>query len=185
MALKKLQRLQRDYELDLDDELIEKRQTGHNLRELRDYVNHRIATTAVTGTPISGDQVYRVITEDVTEQERRDIATRLTDYDIDLAKIERDFISHEGVRTYLKDELDAEPEQEKITTGDVRNTIQWSAKRHQNIIRNQLERLAAEEQQFSLGAGVRIEIDVDIVCEGTNTIYGLTEFLHSDGCDHP
>lgn len=182
MALKKLERLQRDYDLELDRELAKRRRNGANLRELRDYVNQQVATAAVTGTPVAGEQVFRVITEDVTEQERQDIATRLDEYDVKLQEIEKDFISHEGVRTYLKSELEVEPEQQTLTVSDARQAIAWSAQRHRSIVRSRLERLAADSENFSLGEGIRIEVDVDVICEDSGDIYTLNNFLKSDGC---
>lgn len=109
-----------------------------SLRDLADYINITITREFFEDKPFSGEYVYRAITnsDDVSKQEQTDLRKRLREEDIPIEELERDWVGHMPVKSYLNRVLDIDTSRERTTrrpekaVSDIRRTVDY----HESVI---------------------------------------------------
>jgi hypothetical protein len=160
-----------------------------SLRSLADRFNERLLESAMddAGTSaVEGEvgNLYRLLTaDDVSSGNRIEARQRLEQNGVDIEQLERDFVTYQAIRTYLKEYRGATYEQK--SSGDrvetVVQTIQRLRSRTQSVAERSLDQLRNTDQ-LSLGE-FRIFVDISVLCEDCDTQYGVVELLQEGGCD--
>lgn len=160
-----------------------------SLRDLADMFNRRILDSALSaaGTAtVSGEveNLYRLLTaDDVSSGMRTEARARLERDGIDVDGLERDFVTYQAIRSYLKEYRDAEYERPSGTeqVESVVETIQRLRSRLRSITEGSLDRLRSTDR-LTLGS-FRLFVDVDVLCEDCGAQYGVVDLLERGGCD--
>lgn len=160
-----------------------------SLRDLADHFNRRLLENAMTATDMStvdGEvgNLYRLLTaDDVSSGMRLEARTRLERNGVDIDQLERDFVTYQAIRSYLKEYRGAE--YEKTSDADrienVTNTIQRLRARLRSVTEGSLEQLR-DTERLSLG-DFRLFIDIDVLCEDCGAQYSVLDLLERGGCD--
>lgn len=149
----KVSRVIDSYDLNgLGDELVTRWvDEGESLRALADEFNRRVLTGAMrdAGTnPIEGEveNTYRLLTGDDVSGGVRTEARRSLERDgVDVEQLERDFVSHQAVHTYLTKHRgvskETEPEDSAETLEKNQRTIQQLKGRTRAVTTNIIENL--------------------------------------------
>jgi len=161
-----------------------------SLRDLADYFNQQLLEAALsstdTGTIVDGEvaNLYRLLTaDDVSSGMRMEARTRLDRAGVDVEQLERDFVTYQAIRSYLKTYRDAEYEStsDEKTVENVLETIQRLRSRLQSVVEGGLTRLQSTDR-LTLGE-FRLFVDIDVLCEACGAQYGVVELLKRGGCD--
>jgi hypothetical protein len=160
-----------------------------SLRDLADYFNRRLLEAALSSTSaatIDGEvaNLYRLLTaDDVSSGMRTEARTRLERAGVDVAQLERDFVTYQAIRSYLKTYRGAEYEgtSDEESVENVRETVQRLQSRLQHVVENGLTRLRSTGR-LTLGE-FRLFVDVDVLCETCGAQYGVVDLLRRGGCD--
>ncbi|RLM53668.1 hypothetical protein DVK02_12520 [Halobellus sp. Atlit-31R] len=189
----KVARLIAEYGLDgLGDEL-EVRWTGDgvertSLRDLADYFNERLLEQALIDAGMSAlesdvESTYENLTnEDVSTGVRTDTRNRLEQNDVDVDKLESDFVSYQAIRSYLTEYRDAEyrrlSDEEKVEK-DLQS-IQRLMTRTLSVTEERIEKLRQtgriDVDEFE------VLLDVQVLCQNCGEQYSISEFLEQRGC---
>lgn len=189
----KVGRLIRTYELDGMSEDLEARwlgtgETQNSLRELADYFNHRLLRAVMNEagmSPLEGEaeNAYRLLTDDVSAGIRIQTRKRFEREGVDVDQLERDFVSHQAIHTYLtkyrnvqKDEATDENRIEKSA-----ETVQRLKNRLTAVTDNTLDSLQ-ETDRITTG-DIDVSVDVRAFCHGCGRQYEVRELLEAEGCD--
>ncbi len=164
------------------------RERRKSLRDLADLFNRRLLKARMTGAGMSTldgevDNIYRLLmADDVSSGTRVETRTRLERNGIDVDRLERDFVSYQAIRSYLKDYRDTEyVRDERDRTESVRQSIQRLRSRLRSVTETNLTQLR-DTGRLVLG-DYRLFIDVDVLCEDCGAQYGITELLERGGCN--
>lgn len=160
-----------------------------SLRALADRFNKRLLEAAVTDAGISTiegeiDNLYRLLTsDDVTRGTRTEARRSLEQGGVDIDRLERDFVTYQAIRTYLKEYRNAEYERttEHSRIDSVIETLQRLQSRTHSVAEKSLEQLAKTDQ-LTIGE-FRIFVDISVLCEGCNKQYGIVELLREGSCE--
>lgn len=160
-----------------------------SLRSLADRFNRRLLETAMDDVGMSAldgevDNLYRLLTDDETSSgNRTEARRRLEQNGIDIEQLERDFVTYQAIRSYLKDYRGATYNRETDATRveTVTETVQRLQSRTRSVAEKSLDQLK-KTGQLSLGE-YRLFIDVSVLCEDCNTQYGLVELLRDGSCE--
>jgi hypothetical protein len=160
-----------------------------SLRALADRFNERLLESAMDDAGMSAvegevSNLYRLLTaDDVSSGNRIEARRRLEQQGIDIEQLERDFVTYQAIRSYLKEYRDATYEhkspRDRVET--VVQTIQRLRSRTQSVAERSLDQLTNTDQ-LSLGE-FRIFVDISVLCEDCDTQYGLVELLQEGSCD--
>lgn len=189
----KVGRLIRTYELDGMSEDLEARwlgtgETQNSLRELADYFNHRLLRTVMNEagmSPLEGEaeNAYRLLTDDVSAGIKIQTRKRFEREGVDVDQLERDFVSHQAIYTYLtkyrnvqKDEATDENRIEKSA-----EAVQRLKNRLTAVTDNTLDSLQ-ETDRITTG-DIDVSVDVRAFCHGCGRQYEVRELLEAEGCD--
>lgn len=187
----KVARLLQEYDIeDLGAEL-ERRWTAdedrQSLRELAAYFNQRILERALEAAdvrPLDGEveNIYRLLTDDSSGADRTRIRRRLERDGLDVDAIEKDFVTYQAIRTYLKKHRGAEytPDETDPVEREITN-IQQLRGRVDSVTEGKLEQLRASGN-LELGT-FRTLVDVRVVCEDCNTQFSAIELLERGHCN--
>lgn len=190
----KVARLIEEYDLDGLGAELEARWTDDgddrmSLRDLADHFNRRLVDAALRDTgqaALDSDvaSVYGNLTDDdVSRGVRTDTRTALAEDGVDVDALERDFVTYQSIRTYLKEWRDAayeQPSDEEKRAND-RESIQRLLTRTLSVTEDRLEklrdtdRIAAEEFE--------VFVDAQVLCQRCGTQYAVAEFIDNRGCD--
>lgn len=189
----KVARLIAKYDLGKDyGERLENRWTAdgdgrESLRDLADRFNRRVlkaATDEAGITTVEGeiDNLYRLLTaDDVSSGNRTEARGRLEQNGLDVAELERDFVTYQAIRSYLIDVRGAEYEQDTTTDiGRADDVVGRLRSRTQSVAAENLERLV-EAGDVDLGE-FSLLVSIDVFCEDCNTKYEFAELLDEGGC---
>ena len=158
-----------------------------SLRDLADRFNRRLLRAAVDGanvTTVDGevDNLYRLLTDDdVSSGNRTEARGRLVESGLDVEQLERDFVTYQAIRSYLRDVRGAEYNHE--TTDSVSRTNEVVARlqsRTQSVAAQNLDRLV-DADEVRVGK-FDLLVNVDVFCEECNTKYDFTELLETGSC---
>jgi len=160
-----------------------------SLRDLADLFNERLLRSALSSAGVSTvsgevENLYRLLTDDdVSSGMRTEARTRLERDGVDVDRLERDFVSHQAVRSYLTKYRDAEYEgtSEEEQVEGVLDSIQRLRARLRSITESSLDRLRSTGR-ITLGE-FRLFVDVDVLCEECGAQYGVADLLERGGCD--
>ncbi|QIO22829.1 rod-determining factor RdfA [Haloarcula sp. JP-L23] len=190
----KVARLLDEYGLDEMGAELELRWTGDgyermSLRDLADYFNKQLLEQALRDAGQAAldsdvETTYRNLTaDDVSTGVRTDTRTRLEREGLDVESLERDFVTYQAIRSYLKEWRGAEyqkPSDEEKRAND-RESIQRLLTRTLSVTEDRIEklrdtdRIAVEEFE--------VFVDAQVLCQRCGTQYAVTEFIDNGGCD--
>lgn len=189
----KVERVIREYDLDgLDDDLVSfwtgEQDEQKSLRDLADLMNQRTLRAAMEEAgmnPLDGEaeNTYRLLTnDDVSSGIRTDTETSLERKGIDLESVQRDFVSHQAVHTYLTKYRDVEqPVEQRDQTEKTMEVIQRLDSRLAAVTEKNLENLRNTER-ITLGE-FNVLTNVQVFCEDCGTQYDVAELLTNEGCE--
>jgi len=160
-----------------------------SLRDLADYFNRRLLEAALSSADtatVDGEaaNLYRLLTaENVSSGMRTEARTRLERAGVDVEQLERDFVTYQAIRSYLKTYRGAEYEgtSDEESVENVRETVQRLQSRVQRVVENGLTRLRSTDR-LTLGE-FRLFVDIDVLCETCGAQYGVVDLLKRGGCD--
>jgi len=160
-----------------------------SLRSLADRFNRRLlqVTMAEAGmSTLDGEvsNLYRLLTDDdVSSGNRTEARRRLEQHGVDIEQLERDFVTYQAIRSYLKEYRGAEYERDTGTTRveGVVDTIQRLKSRVNSVATKNLEQLRKTDK-VTLGE-FRLFVEISVFCEDCRTQYGLVDLLQGGGCE--
>lgn len=160
-----------------------------SLRSLADRFNERLLESAIADAGMStvdGEiaNIYRLLTDDdVSSGNRIEARRRLEQHGIDVAELERDFVTYQAIRSYLKEYRDAQYEDDSQADRPekVIDTIQRLKSRTRSVAEQSLNQLHGTDR-ITLGE-FRLFIDVSVHCETCETQYEFAELVKRGGCD--
>jgi hypothetical protein len=160
-----------------------------SLRDLASLFNRRLLEVAMERAGMSAvdgevDNLYRLLTADtVSSGMQTEARTRLKRDGVDVERLERDFVTYQAIRSYLKDYRGAS--YERTTDADrinnVTDTVQQLRSRLRSVTKGSLEQLR-DTGRLTLG-DFRLFVDVDVLCEDCGAQYDVAELLARGGCD--
>ncbi|USZ73616.1 rod-determining factor RdfA [Natronosalvus halobius] len=162
-----------------------------SLRTLADRFNKRLLEAAMTAAGMStvdGEitNFYRLLTADnVSSGNQTEARQRLEQAGVDVDELERDFVSYQAIRSYLKEYREVEYARDTDTTRveTVTETLQRLKTRTTSVTESSLEQLR-NTNQITLGE-FRLFITINVLCEDCQTQYGVIELLRNGGCNCP
>lgn len=191
----KVARLLEKYDLgegvgaDLEERWTAEGDQRESLRSLAERFNKQLLRAAMTDDGISTldgevSNIYRLLTsDDVSSGRYLEARNRLKREGVDVDELERDFVTYQAIRSYLKDYRGAEYEHRSDETGrdTVAETIQRLKSRVESVTRTSLDQLHNGDA-VSLG-NFRVFVEVKVLCEDCGSQYGVVELLDRGGCD--
>ena len=190
----KVARLIDEYGLDgLGDEL-ESRWTAENaermsLRDLASFFNKRLLEEVLLEAGMSTldtdiERVYHRLTdEDVSPGVRTETRNRLNQNGVDVEKLEKEFVSYQAIRSYLKQWREASykrPSDEEKINNDL-ETIQRLMTRTESVAVDRIEQLRdtgrIDVDEFE------IFLSMQVLCQRCGNQYDVATFLEQGGCE--
>ncbi|UPV76760.1 hypothetical protein M0R89_21435 (plasmid) [Halorussus limi] len=161
-----------------------------SLRELADHLNQALLRTAMEDAgmnPLDGEveNFYRLLTDDETSAgNKTEAESTLRREGIAVEELQRNFVSHQAVHTYLTEYRDAEWESETGERQRVEKTLD-SVQRLQSrltaVSEQNLQKLSNKEL-ISVG-DFDIFVDVNVFCEDCGTQRDIVDLLTERGCE--
>lgn len=174
--------LEHQWTIDSDDRM--------SLRDLADYFNQQLLAEAMADAgmqPLSGEieNVYRLLTADhISKADRTRIRRRLERKSIDVEQLDRDFVTYQAIRTYLKDHRGAEYATDDRPRTDVEvENFQRIRGRTVTVTEGKLDQLVNGDH-ITLGE-FRVLVEINVFCEDCGSQYELIEVLEQGGCGCP
>ncbi|WP_255197787.1 rod-determining factor RdfA [Halorarius litoreus] len=188
----KVVRLLDEYGLgSLGDEL-ERRWTAEgddrmSLRALADYFNKQLLATAMAEVglqPLDGevDNVYRLLTGDVSGADRTRTERRLEREGVDVEGLRSDFLTYQAIRTYLKEYRGAE-----YATDDRERTVVEAENigrlrgRTAVVVESKIDQLR-DAGHLEIG-DPQTFVEVRVLCADCGGQYEIDELLDRGHCD--
>ncbi|MFC6837995.1 rod-determining factor RdfA [Halomarina ordinaria] len=174
-------RLERSWTAEGDERL--------SLRALADLFNERLLESAMRRAGLSTvdgevDNFYRLLTaDDVSSGMRTEARARLERDGVDVEQLERDFVTYQAIRSYLKEYRNAEYQgtSDEARVEGVADTIRRLTARLQSVTEGSLDQLR-RTGRLTLG-DFRLFVGVDVLCEDCGARYGVLDLLERGGCD--
>ncbi|WP_254533259.1 rod-determining factor RdfA [Natrinema gelatinilyticum] len=161
---------------------------SQSLRRLAEYFNKRVTEAALNETgeqPTNGfvANTYQLLTDDdVSSGERTSVRRNLERKGVDVDQLERDFVTHQAVHTFLTKGRDVSKVTESADRADrIRDTIQRLKSRVSAVTRTSVNQLAAA-RAITIG-DFNVLVDVTVVCQDCSAHKTIPELLSDDGCD--
>jgi len=190
----KVERLIEEYDLEGLETTLVARWTGEgeerwSLRDLADYVNERVLEAALLAAgeqPLDGEveNYYRLLEDDdVSAGARTEARSQIERAGVDVDALQRDFVSHQAVHTYLTDrqEVSYEGTSEAERLESARDTVSRLESRTETVAENTIGGL---ENAGILDLGeFSVMASVAVVCEECGTRYDLDTLIEQGGCD--
>lgn len=159
-----------------------------SLRDLAEYVNRQVLEAEMSAAgmqPLAGEveNIYRLLTDDdVGGADRTRTRRRLEREGIDIDALERDFLTYQAVRTYLKDHRGAEYVTDDRPRTEVEaENMQRIRGQTVSITEGKLEQLTKGEH-ITLG-NFRVFAEINVLCEDCGTQRAIGELLDRGGCE--
>lgn len=190
----KIARLLEEYELDGLGVELEELWTAEtdrrSLRELAAYFNQQLLKEQLKRTELQLvdseiENMYRLLTDDeVSSADQTRIRRRLEQNGIDVPELMTDFATYQAIRTYLKEDRNAEYQADTSDPIDREKTnIQQLQGRIVSVTDGKLDQLQSSD---NIEAGeFRTLVNIQVVCEDCNTQFDIFQFLEQGGCDCP
>lgn len=160
-----------------------------SLRDLADRFNRRLLEAALRDageSTLDGEvaNTYRLLTDgDASTGSQTEVRQRLERSGIDVAELERDFVTYQAVRSYLTEYRNAEyegPDAEQRRE-NLAETVGRLRSRTSSVIRSNLRQLR-DSGGLTLGE-FRLLVSVTVLCEECDQQYGVIDLLDRGGCD--
>lgn len=172
---------------DLDEQLRRERADADaSLRSLADLVNTQIlrAALATADADVVGDaeSVYGALTgESVPPERRADVRDQLQFAGVDVDDVESSFVSHQTVRSHLRECLSVDTGRDGVgTVEEGREVIEWARRRDEEIIDRTLSRLRRVDE-LAIGE-LEVTHAITVTCADCDDSYRVTELLDRGGC---
>lgn len=184
-----------EYGLDGFGEDLERRWLGldgerESLRDLADAFNREVLAASLEAAgeqPIEGEveNHYRLLTaEDVRSSARTQAETRLARNGISVESLERDFVSHQAIHTYLTEVRGATlPEDDTSPEATISNRLDAILRLRNRLVavtERSLESLA-EAGHLSLG-DFDVLVGITVYCSDCGASMDLTDLVDRGGC---
>ena len=160
-----------------------------SLRELAHYFNRRVLRAAMEragANPLDGEveNTYRLLTADDTDSGMRTQARMSLEREgLDVDALERDFVSHQAVHTYLTKHLDLSGPSDDDETRIAKAEDQiMRLKGRMNTITEEKIRRLADAGAIDVGK-FDVLVDVRVLCEDCGRQYDPGELLERRGCE--
>jgi hypothetical protein len=161
-----------------------------SLRELADYFNRHLLEASLDSGDIQhldGEiaNIYRLLTDDgISSADRTRVRRRLERDGVNVEELEKNFVTYQAIRTYLKEHRGAEytPDETDPIERE-RTNVQRLRGRMAAVTEGSLDQLRNSDQ-LDLG-DFRTLADIQVVCEDCNTQFDVVELLERGGCDCP
>ena len=190
----KVKRVIEEYDLtdmgrELEEYWLGEESRRYSLRELAEHLNRRILRSAMVDAGMSTmdgevENVHRLLTnDDVSEGVRTQARKNLEREGVDPERLERDFVSHQAIHTYLtkyrgvSHEATSDEDQMEKYTG----TIQRLGSRTTAVTETTLDRLD-ETGRITLG-DFDVLVDVRVFCRDCGSAYPVEELVENGGCE--
>lgn len=161
---------------------------SESLRSLADDLNRAVLRSALVDAgqqPVDGEvrNTYRLLTDDdVSSGDRTQLRRSLERQGVDVEQVERDFVTHQAVHTYLRKGRGAEKETDDGNRAErVGETIQRLRSRTVAVTESSLEQLR-NAGELTLG-DFSVLVSVTVVCSDCGTQQSVTDLLDAGGCD--
>ena len=191
----KVARVIDEYDLrGLDEELVERWTDDaerRSLRELATYFNETVLDAAMRDAgmnPLDGEveNAHRLLTDDeVSRGVKTQTRRQLEREGVDVDDLERDFVSHQAVHTYLTKHRDVRPPSSERTTADrvesAHETVRRLQSRSVAVTENTLEQLAVTDSLELEAFDVLVETQV--LCRDCGSVTTVDELLDEGGCE--
>lgn len=158
-----------------------------SLRELADYFNRELLRAAMTSAGIAVtehdiEHVYSALTDsDVSSEARVQKRRELEQDGVAVDELDREFVSHQAVYTYLRKYRGAEYENNRDRLESATETLQRLRSRTTAVTERTVETLANADR-ISVGS-FDVFVDVRIHCSDCSGDYGVVDLLKRGGCD--
>jgi hypothetical protein len=161
----------------------------YSLRELAVYFNQQLLRAAMERgglNPLDGEveNTYRLLTvEDASQGMRMQVRNRLQKHDIDVDRLQSDFVSYGTVNRHLKDCLGVEREPTETNDDPAENAAQRiAAVQHRTaaVTETTLSQLHATGDFTS--SDVDVFVDITVSCTECGMHATTREFIENDGC---
>lgn len=160
-----------------------------SLRDLAEKINVALVRRTLEEAgdePLDGEaeNVYRLLTDDeVSAGVRTQQRNQLERDGVDVEQLERDFVTHQSVYTYLTEALGiSKPdESDQVAVEKYEQRIQRLRSRTEAVTESSLTALEKSDQ-LSLGS-FDVTVDLRVFCEDCGTQYKLSELLREGACD--
>jgi len=186
-----------EYGLDGTGTELERRWTGEggesmSLRALSDWFNQRVLGAAMERAglrPLDGEveNTYRLLEGDEVSAGMREQTRRQLERDgLDLDRVERDFVSHQAIYTYLTDHRGVVHPSNREESPEERierelGKLDALVSRTTAVTEDTLSRLANAEV---IAAGdLDVLVDVQVSCSRCGVVASVTGFVDRGGCD--
>lgn len=169
------------------EELWTREEDRYSLRALAGHFNEQVLRAAMEDAgmrPLEGevDNTYRLLTDsDVSSGAQRQAERTLEREGIDVDELQRDFVSHQAIHTYLREHRGASQDSEQTPEErreKAKDTIERLRSRTEAVTANTLEGLARSDQlpveEFDVIADVRV------VDTKTGEAYDVDELLREE-----
>ncbi|MFC4551159.1 MULTISPECIES: rod-determining factor RdfA [Halorussus] len=160
-----------------------------SLRDLADEFNRELLGVAMAEAGMSSldgevENIYRLLTdEEVSSGMRTDARRRLDRNGVDVESLERDFVSYQAVRSYLKGvrqaEYDDSADEDRVEK--VAESVRRLQSRTVSVAEGNLDQLR-NAGDLTLGDS-RVLVDLTVLCEDCGDQYSYDELLERGGCD--
>ncbi|WP_411966251.1 rod-determining factor RdfA [Haloferax sp. YSMS24] len=184
----KVGRLIESYGLNGLGEELEQRWTADedadSLRTLADVFNHELLEAAAVdaGLDLLDGEIqtfYEALSDnDATGGERARARGRLERSGIDVDGLQRDFVSHQAIHTYLTSYRGASKERKR---SDPTERVQRLRGRLAAVTESALDSVANQDD-FVVGSP-EVLVDVQVFCADCGTQYGFDELVERGGCE--
>jgi hypothetical protein len=170
----------------LDDALARRHGAGDGLRDLASLTNRRILADAITGADADvvgdADALYETITgDDVSAGRRAEVRAQLSNAGVDVLGMEDDFVSHQTIRSHLRECLDVDTSRSSpLDRERAAGTVEWARSRSEAVIQRTVERLR-ESDELATGP-LDVTHTVRITCEDCGRTYRQEELLTEGRC---
>lgn len=163
------------------------REERSSLRDLAEYVNHRILESVLRDAgrdplPDDVEAIYRALTDDDASAAERTRRRRSLERDgIDVDDLESDFVSHQAVHTYLTKYREAEHRLDAELAERSLRRLRRLQGRTAAVTEDTVERLVDREE--IAGGDLRVILSLQVLCETCGTSMDATAFIENGGCE--
>ncbi|MFC6888817.1 rod-determining factor RdfA [Halorubrum trueperi] len=149
----------------------------------RELVGERLQAAGLRPSDSEIETIVQWLTgAEVGAAERTQLRRRLEREGVDVDALDRDVVTYQAIRSYLRDYRGAEYERASgDRTETVADAIQKLRGRLSSVAETKLEQLR-ETSHLSLGE-FHVMVDVGVYCTECDSRYGIVQLLDAGGCD--
>lgn len=188
----KVARIIDEYELDGMGDTLEREWLGDSgdrtsLRDLADEFNRAVLKAALrtAGSTVSDHDIettYRILTaSDVSQADTLRKERELERTGIDVEALERDFVTHQAIHTYLTEYREAELSDQSPDPDRKIETLERLEGRTTAVSESTLDSLIRTDQVTD--REYELFVEVRTVCEECGSDYALVDLIDQGGCD--